>query len=315
MPPKAEVDVTLSLVGRIPRYSLDVLWAMWQPAMAKMVAEARVVTKLDIDAQLGRLPEIAAAKTEIVDGVAVIDINGPMRKGGGGLFALLFGGADTSLITEQVNQAVANGDVSKILLRIDSPGGSVDGVHELASAVAAANETKPVTAQVSGTAASAAFWVASQAHQVFAGEMDMVGSIGAIIIVEDSSEMFANMGVEVTALSTGKHKETGHEGLPIDDEQKAELQKLVDAFGDKFVSAVAKGRGMSKAAVSKLADGRMFLAAEAKANGLIDGVQGFDATLGKMQASTRRRRAAKAKLALAGVDAEHRRYLEARGVG
>jgi len=124
----------------------------------------------------------------VVDDIAVVGIRGPMVKGVGA-FGQMFGLADTNLINESVKRALADNQIKKLILDIDSPGGDVDGIVDLGDTIAAAD--KPVIAQVSGMAASAAYYIASQADEIYAGRADQVGSIGVYAMLYDTSEAMA----------------------------------------------------------------------------------------------------------------------------
>ena len=215
--------------------------------------------------------------------VAIIPITGPMSKTPS-FFQFLFGGGLGPTVEAKlaVKAATMDNDIDKILLLIDSPGGSVEGLAELVDAVTAAAEQKEVIVQVEGMMASAALHVGSQATQIFANRMDMIGSIGARMMVFDTSEMFERDGIKVHAIDTGEHKSAGAPGTVVTPAHLTQFQGIVDAFFKDFTEGVSKGRNMTMANVLQLADGRMFMADEALANGLIDGIQTKEETLLQM---------------------------------
>ncbi|MDD5657873.1 MAG: S49 family peptidase [Elusimicrobia bacterium] len=221
-----------------------------------------------------------ASPLSIVEGVAVVDIAGPLVKGLSA-FHYAFDSSATELVTDAVRAAAGSAQAKAILLRVDSPGGSVDGLAELVDAVWEARRQKTVWAQVAGLAASAAYWVASQAQRIFAGRLDEVGSIGVRMLTYDFSRFFANMGVEAVAIDTGPYKSAGAFGTAITAAQRADWQKTVDAIGAEFLAGIRRGRSVP--ALEEAADGRIFLAAEALSKGLIDGIQTFETTLAALQ--------------------------------
>ena len=153
-----------------------------------------------------------------------------------------------------------------------------------------ARDSKPVTAQIDGVAMSAGFWLASQASQIFATQGSTLGSIGVILPLLDFSAAFEQMGVKAVPIDTGEFKHMGMMGTEITEEHQAHLQTIVDARFAEFLSAVSKGRGMTPTAVKKLADGRLFVPADARTSGLIDGIRTVDQTIAKLaKPSTRRR--------------------------
>jgi len=134
-------------------------------------------------------------------------------------------------------------------------------------------------AQVDGMAASAAYYVASQTEAIYAHRMDMVGSIGTIMMMYDWHEFYEKEGIEAVPIATGKYKAAGAEGTEITEAQRADFQRIVDAYYKDFLSMVSRGRGMTATQVKELADGRVFMPGESIANGLIDGIQTFEQTL------------------------------------
>ena len=193
----------------------------------------------------------------------------------------LFGGTTTLELTAAIANAARDEDVKEIVILVDSPGGSVDGLTELVDTVKAAAATKPVIARIEGMAASAALQAISHATRIEAGRMDMIGSIGTRLMLLDSSEFFEKQGLKTIAIDTGEFKSAGADGLEITEEQIAHFQHIVDGFFNDFIKSISKGRGMTEAKVREIADGRMFFAEEAKANGLIDTIRKVDSSFHK----------------------------------
>lgn len=228
--------------------------------------------------------------------VAVVSLMGPMFRRVG-FFGRMMGLAGTDMLRVAVQAADADPDVSTIVLRVDSPGGSVSGISELGKAVADAQKT--VVAQVEGTAASAAYYVASQADRILVGPGDLVGSIGVRTMLIDVSKMWEGMGARAIAVDAGEFKSAGAPGLPVTEEHVADFQRIVDFYYDDFVDRVASGRGMTRDAVLAVADGRMFTPGEAMQNGLADDVSTFEQTMAGLRPRRERRTdAARARLQL-----------------
>lgn len=214
-------------------------------------------------------------------GIAHIAITGAIMKGDS-----KFGGTTSSVRTRQaVRQAVKDPDVKGILLSIDSPGGMVAGTGELAAEVARAKAIKPVWAQFDDLTASAAYWVGSQASRIAATPTTEVGSIGTYAVIEDVSGAYEMAGIQVHVISTGPHKGSFVEGAPVTKDALKQVQTEVDDLNEQFLHGVMNGRGMSRAALDEVADGRVFIAAKALKAGLIDAVQSIDQTAAEMAAS------------------------------
>lgn len=252
----------------------------------------------EISAQLSTRP-----MATLRGSTAIIDVVGPVEKRAS-LVGEVMGFASSERIRRGLEVATADDSVDTILLRVDSPGGTVDGLADLADAVFAARESKKVIAQVDGMAASAAYWIASQANAVFAGRTDLVGSIGIKLMLMDASKLAEAQGIEVIPIVTGDMKAAGEFGTPITPEQRAMFQGLVDSLFDDFLKAVGRGRGMALSDVKKAASGEVFLAGDAKKLGLIDKVQTLDQTLAQLDSRSRGRamsRRARAEFELAGA--------------
>jgi signal peptide peptidase SppA len=189
---------------------------------------------------------------------------------------MLFGGTST-LDTKQILQtALADTEVQATLLIVDSPGGMVSGTGDLAEVISSSD--KPVWVFISDQCASAAYWIASQADQVFCNATGSVGSIGVYCVLEDTSQLYQNAGVKVHLIKAGEFKGTGVDGVPISDSAIAQEQAEVDGIYDMFVNAVANGRGLTTSKATELATGQMWLAKDARANGLIDGIASLEDT-------------------------------------
>lgn len=227
-------------------------------------------------------PNNAAADRifDLVQGsIAGIRINGFMMKPRSKM-----GGTSTLFVRQQLRAAVRDPKVEQILMLIESPGGTAAGCTELGDEIAAANESKPVVAQIEDLGASAAFWAAVMAGRVFANEAAQVGSIGTVAVVHDLSGMAEKDGIVVHVISTGPLKGAFVPGSEITDEHLAEAQKIVDALGQQFFDVVSAGRGLEGKQLDAVTTGGVFMAAEARDLGLIDGVQSTEDTIRMMTA-------------------------------
>lgn len=221
---------------------------------------------------------------DTVQGVAIVSIDGPMAK-----FDSSLGGTNTIRVRASLRAAVADESVGAIILRADSPGGTVDGTKELSDAVVAANAAKPVFGYAEDMAASAAYWVLAQARKVYANATALVGSIGVFTVLHDSSKAYELAGVKAILVGSGGMKGMGTDGLPITDEQIAYIQEIIADRARFFLQAVADGRKMSMADVKAMADGKVHVAAKAKQFGLIDGVKTFDEVLAEASSKVKPR--------------------------
>lgn len=179
-----------------------------------------------------------------------------------------------------LRQAAADERVIAIVLRIDSPGGTVSGTDDLGADVAAINATKPVIAYAEDLMASAAYWIGCQSRAIYANSKTaLIGSIGTFMGLYDYSEAAKQDGIEALVFATGELKGTGFPGTKVTEKQRAYLQNLVDENQVLFNEAISKGRGISAEDVERLATGEVWKAGEAQRLGLIDGIDNFDAVL------------------------------------
>jgi signal peptide peptidase SppA len=212
-------------------------------------------------------------------GTAVLGLTGPMTKR-----EQSWGeGTSTVSLRRRLRQATSDPDVKSIALLIDSPGGQVSGAFDLAKDVARAREKKRTVAYIEDLGASAAYAVASQASAVYANENALVGSIGTYAVIEDLSRLAANLGVQVHVIRAGAFKGAGQPGTPVSESQLAEWQREVESVNEVFLNTVARGRGLDLEQVRTLADGRIHVAGDAEALGLIDGIQSFDQVLADLE--------------------------------
>ncbi|HWC89576.1 MAG TPA: S49 family peptidase [Pirellulales bacterium] len=218
--------------------------------------------------------------------IAVVELVGVMTKYGSSMSSA---GATVSL-RRQIQHLADDENVGGILLRIDSPGGTVAGTPDLAKAVAYAASKKPVYAYAEDLCASGAYWVASQATELWCNANAIVGSIGAYMVVEDSSGAAAAAGVKVHVVRSGEMKGAGMPGTEITPEQLADFKIRVDAFHEQFVAAVAAGREIPTAAAAKVADGRVHVGEAAKALDLVDEVGSEQEVVTRLRAEMGRRR-------------------------
>jgi len=222
-------------------------------------------------------------------GIAVIPIYGVITQRGNMVDDVSGPGmVSTQIITQMLRQAVADDAVSQILLDIDSPGGSVYGVSELSDVILSARAQKPVVAIANSLAASAAYWVGSQASEFYVTAGGEVGSIGVWQAHQDYSKALDDAGVKTTLISAGKFKVEGNPYAPLDEEAQGFMQSRVDDYYAAFTKAVAKGRGVPISQVRDgMGQGRVLGADAALASSMVDGIATFEDVVKKMRRDAR----------------------------
>jgi len=277
--------------GEHPIGSIDHVWQYvgpWGILEERLQAMVDRLSRLDFTAHVANyrasMPVMSPPSERISileGGVAVVDISGPLLKYGSSL-----GGTASITTRRQIRHAMQSEAVKSILLRIDSPGGSIAGVYDLAADVAAAAARKPTVAHISDLGSGTAYWIASQAGKVYANSTAIVGSIGVHMVVTDASQMAANQGVKVHVVKAGAFKGSGEVGTEITTEQLARWQRDINTFGGFFTEAVARGRKLPMARAKELSDGAVYVGQKAVDVGLIDGIESLDATLARLRASS-----------------------------
>lgn len=201
--------------------------------------------------------------------MSMMDISGP-------------GGASIQKLTAQFRQALEDGNCKAVVFDVDSPGGSVEGVMELASEIFEARKQKPITAVCNAMACSAAYWLAAAAGEVVVTPSGQCGSIGVYMLHQDESEALAKDGIKISVIKAGKYKAEGNPSEPLSPEAREAFQGKVDAYYSMFVKAVGQYRGASQAAVREgYGQGRSLLAGDAVKQNLADRVGTLDDVLGK----------------------------------
>ena len=218
-------------------------------------------------------------------GIAVIPLYGVVTQRGNMVDDVSGpGSVSTQQFAAALRQALANETVSQILIDIDSPGGSVYGVSELADEIASARTQKPVVAIANSLAASAAYWSGCSASEFYVSPGGEVGSIGVWQAHFDYSQAFATEGVKPTLISAGKYKVEGNPYAPLDEEAQAFMQSRVDDYYTTFTKAVARGRGVPISQVRDgMGQGRVLGADAAFAQNMVDGIATFDDVVKKMR--------------------------------
>ncbi len=223
--------------------------------------------------------------------VAIVPVHGVLMRHPA-FIDTLFGATSTEAIGRALHAAATDPAIKAIVLDVDSPGGVVAGVQELALEVYQANAQKPVVAVATDMMASAAYWISAAADSVWvANDTTRVGSIGIIAKHHDISERERMLGIKTTEIFAGTYKTLGSAHAPLSEEARSALQAQVDYLYSLFVDEVARYRGVSSSTVlGRMADGRIFLGAQAISAGLADGKATLEEIAGRLSVGTLARR-------------------------
>lgn len=304
--------------GRILQAVMALPWAIMPAKLAvirdllALRAAGERLTAEEIRERLAGQPAHAAAgsATSAGGGVMVLPLVGTIVPRAD-MMTEMSGGLSLQRFTTAFRQALADPNVRSIVLDVDSPGGQVGGVEELAAEIFRARGQKQITAVANGLAASAAYWIGSAAEELVVTPSGEVGSIGVFAVHEDVSQALASDGVVMTLVSAGKYKVEGNPFEPLTEEARAAIQERVDGYYGMFVSAVARNRGVKASDVrGGFGEGRMVGAKEAVSLGMADRVGTLDETISRLVGGRRRQPASAASL-----DFRRRRLRQAAGAG
>ena len=175
-------------------------------------------------------------------------------------------------IREELKKAEDDDQVRAVVLRINSPGGTVTAsdvlYHEVTSFKA--RRKVPVVASILDVGASGGYYVALAADRIVAHPTTVTGSIGVLMLTVNASGLLEKIGVSASYVKSGDFKDMGSPFRGIRPEERALFQDLIDRFYGRFVELVARSRKMDEARVRSFADGRIYTAGEALSLGLID---------------------------------------------
>lgn len=217
-------------------------------------------------------------------------------------FSAISGGTSTDVLGKQFQALVDDPEVSAIVLDVDSPGGRVEGVEELATKIHAARGSKPIIAVANSLMASAAYWIGSAADEVVATPSASVGSIGVFTVHQSFARAAANEGWDFTVLRAGKYKAEGLPYEPLSADARAYVMSQLEDTYETFTAAVARGRGVNAAVVrERFGEGRVFIGRRAQDAGLVDRLATLDEVIADLTSGAPRRNGRKAMTAGAEI--------------
>lgn len=204
--------------------------------------------------------------------IALIDVNGMISYEPGGLL-FAGGGNPVDDLMARLDKARRDPEVRAVILRVNSPGGTVAATETMYREVRRFREEtgKPVVASMAEVAASGGYYLSLAADRIIAQESSVTGSIGVIIQTVNLSKGMAMIGLDARSITSGPNKDIANPLTPSKEEHFRLLQGLVDDFYQGFRARVAERRtGLTEERLSSVADGRVFTGRQALAAGLVD---------------------------------------------
>lgn len=221
-------------------------------------------------------PASPVTSTGTGDAVAIVRVEGTISSGDDEDIAT---GAVSGVVMADLKRAAEDPTVKAIVLRVDSPGGTVTGSAQIYEAIKEID--KPVVVSMFSLAASGGYYVSAPADYIFARPDTTTGSIGVIYTVINAQGLLEDIGVEVTTVTSGPNKDFGNPWADLTPQQREILQALVDESYNEFVRIVAEGRGLPEEEVRALADGRIYSGRQALALGLVDELGDLEEAIAK----------------------------------
>jgi len=202
--------------------------------------------------------------------LAVIYVEG-MIVGGRGQVGLFSEGGGTDHLIRQLHTARDDSSVKAVVLRINSPGGTVPASQEVGEELKKLRAAgKPVITSMADMAASGGYWLAACTDKIYANPATITGSLGVYVPYSNLEELYKKIGVRQEKIKSGPHKDILSPDRQLTEEERAIIQAMVDDMYNQFIEVIAQGRGLDPAAVRELADGRIYTGRQAKELGLVD---------------------------------------------
>ena len=191
--------------------------------------------------------------------------------------------SDSQYIVSQVKKFRQDKRIRGIILRIDSPGGAVGPSQEIYNEVLKTRENgKTIYASMGALAASGGYYIASAANKIFANPGTLTGSIGVIMAFSNAKGLMEKIGLQPEIIKAGEYKDIGSPARAMTQKERNLLQSVVTDVHQQFIEAVANGRDISIAEVTKIADGRILTGRQAYSLNLVDQMGGLQVSIDQL---------------------------------
>ena len=196
--------------------------------------------------------------------VAIIYADGEIVEGNG------YDGIAGDRFVKVIDDVRKNPTVKAVVLRVNSPGGSVSASEKIRQALALLKEEKPLVASYGNYAASGGFWISAGCQKVYSDANTITGSIGVFSMIPEVSKVTRKFGVSIETVGSNKHSDMFSLVRPFDNKELAYMQASVEDIYDSFVNLVADGRGLEPVRVDEIAQGRVWMGTDALDISLVD---------------------------------------------
>ena len=239
--------------------------------LVQKLCDLALVEKVE-DLHLVPLLDYAEAKVSHLRGkenVAILFADGEIVEGND------YADIASGRFVAEIDKIRKDKSVKAVVLRVNSPGGSVIASEKIRSALKVLMDEKPVVASYGNYAASGGYWISAGTRKIYSDATCLTGSIGVFSMVPEFSKTAAKLGVNMVTVCSNKHSDMYSLMRPFDAEETASMQAYVEDVYDRFVGLVAEGRSLEKQAVDDMAQGRVWPGTEALGLGLVDEIGGL----------------------------------------
>jgi protease-4 len=244
----------------------------WVAALLIVLAAGCINVKVNLFEEEKPLKE-TVVQGEGPDKILLMDLSGLMAESPRrGIWNLLGKCADPSRVKEELDKAREDESIKALVLRINSPGGTVSASDMIYHEISRFKEERdvPVVACFMGLAASGGYYVAQAADEIIAHPTTITGSIGVVAMKFNVKGLMNKVGVEQETVKSGPWKDFWSPFRPANEAEKQMMQAIIDDFYRQFVQVIEQGRKLSYREVKKVADGRVFTAVQARNLKLVD---------------------------------------------
>lgn len=274
---------------RVLQAAFGSVWAIQQEKLSEIVMFLEFAAqggKYSPDEVAERIQAQSSRKPTASSGsVAVIPIQGVISQRIS-LMEASSGGTSTENIAADFRSALNDESIASIVFDVDSPGGTVHGVEELATEIFQARGRKPMTAAINSLSASAAFWIASSADELAITPGGEVGSVGVFTLHANISKALEMEGIDITVIQAGEFKTEFSEFDTLSEGALKFLKGEVERINTTFVDTLARNRSVTAATVrADFGKGRVFGAEAALAAGMVDRIATIEQTIARAAGS------------------------------
>ncbi len=253
-------------------------------ALIALIAFSVIISLVDISLKMNKQTQTTSINlSKTGPGIGIVRITGAISMYGEQGLLNQISGAEA--IVKKLDDYSKNPDIKAIVIRIDSPGGTVGATQEIFNkimSIRSSTERKiPIIASMGDLAASGGYYTASACDRIFANHGTLTGSIGVIIAAPNFRDLFEKLGIKMSVIKSGKYKDILSSSRELSVDEVALLQSIVDSSYNQFLKDVSLGRNIPIDDIRPFADGRIMGGAQAIEAKLVDEIGGFEQAIKK----------------------------------